>query len=455
MSQSQDLFASLVDNTSSNLDSMAKGPVDVVSKLAELDREHEEIAKISDEKERAKREEILASKINTIREAIQSDEKDMAKAVYGMKVLIDGMDKEFQSLVEDSEEEKKLVSDAQTAFEQAQKVLEEANAYTGFLGLGWGKEGKVKAAQENMRDAEHLMVNSKRKAETMKRERLMSADIEQTLNVVQVMGQKTIDIMSERTSSIRNQLEAIKARKEKAFEIKNEASERAGKLVEIVEQMESEVQNEELAIDSFETGSAEHTAQLAKVSRLRAELQENRGKLKIVQAVLDEKTKSIQEHEAHQEAQQKLLSNHQMWIATLKSKLQEDLVKDQSYLEMLKAAADQEIAQNVDTMTDEKNARQMENVAKIIVASDNAYIEKMKLTPEQVRRRANVAQALAKHAAGLSEDEAELREEMIRNYGIDPLSTSEFTYREDGNAASGTGGSGGASPVDHDENLFA
>ncbi|MCI5133419.1 MAG: hypothetical protein D3904_18370, partial [Candidatus Electrothrix sp. EH2] len=298
----------------------------MVSKLAELDREHEEIAKISDEKERAKREEILASKINTIREAIQSDEKDMAKAVYGMKVLIDGMDKEFQSLVEDSEEEKKLVCDAQTAFEQAQKVLEEAKEYKGFLGLGWGKESKIQAAEENMRDAEHLMVNSKRKAETMKRERLMSADIEQTLNVVQVMGQKTIDIMSERTSSIRNQLEAIKARKEKAFEIKNEASERAGKLVEVVEQMESEVQNEELAVDSFETGSAEHTAQLAKVSRLRAELQENRGKLKIVQAVLDEKTKSIQEHEAHQEAQQKLLSNHQMWIATLKSKLQEDLV---------------------------------------------------------------------------------------------------------------------------------
>lgn len=455
MSQSQDLFASLVDNTSSNLDNMAKGPVDVVSKLAELDKEHEEIAKISDEKERTKREEILASKINTIRDAIQSDEKDMAKAVYGMKVLIDGMDKEFQSLVEDSEEEKKLVSDAQTAFEQAQKVLEEAKAYKGFLGLGWGKESKVKSAEENMQDAEHLMVNSKRKAETMKRERLMSADIEQTLNVVQVMGQKTIDIMSERTSSIRNQLEAIKARKEKAFEIKNEASERATKLVEIVEQMESEVQNEELAIDSFETGSAEHTAQLAKVSKLRAELQENRGKLKIVQAVLDEKTKSIQEHEAHQEAQQKLLSNHQMWIATLKSKLQEDLVKDQSYLEMLKAAADQEIAQNVDTMTDEKNARQMENVAKIIVASDNAYIEKMKLTPEQVRRRANVAQALAKHAAGLSKDEAELREEMIRNYGIDPLSTSEFTYREDGGSASGAGGSGAAAPVDHDENLFA
>ncbi|MCI5149361.1 MAG: hypothetical protein D3916_08235, partial [Candidatus Electrothrix sp. MAN1_4] len=391
MSQNQDLFSSLLDDTTTNLDVMAKGPVDVASQLADLEKEQEAIAKIDDDQERLKREAILTSKLENLRQTIQSDEKDMAKAVYGMKVLIDGMDKEFQSLVEDSEEEKKLVSDAQTAFEQAKKVFEEANAYTGFLGLGWGKESKVKAAEENMRDAEHLMVNSTRKAETMKRERLMSADIEHTLNIIQVMGQKTIDIMTERTSSIRSQLETIKARKERAFEIKNEASSRATKLVETVEQMESELHNEELAIDSFETGTAEHTAQLAKVSKLRSTLQEERGKLKVVQAVLDEKTKSIQEHESHQEAQQKLLSNHQMWIATLKSKLQEDLVKDQSYLEMLKAAADQEIAQNVDTMTDEKNARQMENVAKIIVASDNAYIEKMKLTPDQIRRRANVA----------------------------------------------------------------
>jgi hypothetical protein len=451
MSQNQDLFSSLVDDTTANLDVMAKGPVDVASKLAELEKEQESISKIEDDQERLKREAILTSKLDNLRQTIQGDEKDMAKAVYGMKVLIDGMDKEFQSLVEDSEEEKKLINDATTTFEQAQKRLEQAEAYRGFLGLGWGKKGKLEAAKEAMQNAEYLLTNSKRKAETLKRERLMSADIEQTLNIIQVMGQKTIDIMSERTSSIRNQLEAIKARKERAFEIKNEASERAAKLLKVVEQLEGELQNEELAVDSFETGSAEHTGQLAKVSKLRSTLQEERGRLKVVQTILDEKTKSIQEHESHQEAQQKLLSNHQMWIATLKSKLQEDLVKDQSYLEMLKAAADQEIAQNVDTMTDEKNARQMENVAKIIVASDTAYVEKMKLTPDQIRRRANVAQALAKHAADLSEDEAALREEMISNYGIDPLSASEFTYREGGTPQ----GTGGTAPPAADDNLFA
>ncbi len=453
MSQNQDLFSSLLDDTTTNLDVMAKGPVDVASRLAELEKEQEAISKIDDDQERLKRETILTSKLETLRQTIQSDEKDMAKAVYGMKVLIDGMDKEFQSLVEDSDEEKKLVAEAGQAFEEAKNGLEQAKEYKGFLGLGFGKEGKMREAEQMMKDAENRMEASRRQAESMKRERLMSADIEHTLNIIQVMGQKTIDIMTERTSSIRTQLESIKARKERAFEIKNEASSRATKLVEIVEQLESEVQNEELAIDSFETGTAEHTGQLAKVSKLRSNLLEERGKLKVVQAVLDEKTKSIQEHESHQEAQQKLLSNHQMWIATLKSKLQEDLVKDQSYLEMLKAAADQEIAQNVDTMTDEKNARQMENVAKIIVASDKAYIEKMQLTPDQIRRRANVAQALAKHAADLSDDESALREEMIRNYGIDPLSASEFTYREGEDTTTSVNSGGATAPAD--DNLFA
>ncbi|WP_163337497.1 hypothetical protein [Desulfopila sp. IMCC35008] len=431
MSQ-QDLFSSLLDDTTENLDTMAKGPVDVATKLAEIEQEQVEIAKISDEDERLKREEILSAKLDSIRQSIQNDEKDMAKAVYGMKVLIDSMDKEFQALVENSEEEKKILDLARQVLEAAEKRLEEVKTDNGFLGLGWGKEGKVRDAQSMLDEAKSKLESSTRQVEEMKRERLMSADIEQTLNIIQVMGQKTIDIMTERTSSIRGQLESIKARKGKAFEQQKEASAMAGELLETVEQLEMEVQNEELAVDSFETGSVEHSAQVEKVSQLRSELQENRGKLKVAQAVLDEKTKSIQEHESHEEAQQKLLSNHQMWIATLKSKLQEDLVKDQSYLEMLKAAADQEIAQNVDTMTDEKNARQMENVAKIIVASDKAYIEKMKLTPDQIRRRANVASALARHAAELSEDEAALREEMIRNYGIDPLSASEFSYADGG-----------------------
>jgi hypothetical protein len=435
MSQ-QDLFSSLLDDTTENLDTMAKGPVDVATKLAEIEQEQEEIAKISDEDERLKREEILSAKLDSIRQSIQNDEKDMAKAVYGMKVLIDSMDKEFQALVENSDDEKKILDMAKQVLEAAQKRLEEVNADNGFLGLGWGKEGKVRDAQKTLDEALSKQESSIRQVEEMKRERLMSADIEQTLNIIQVMGQKTIDIMTERTSSIRGQLESIKARKAKAFEQQKEASAMAGELLETVEQLEMEVQNEELAIDSFETGSVEHSAQVEKVSQLRSALQENRGKLKVAQAILDEKTKSIQEHESHEEAQQKLLSNHQMWIATLKSKLQEDLVKDQSYLEMLKAAADQEIAQNVDTMTDEKNARQMENVAKIIVASDKAYIEKMKLTPDQIRRRANVANALARHAAELSEDEAALREEMIRNYGIDPLSASEFSYGGDDESVS-------------------
>ena len=170
---------------------------------------------------------------------------------------------------------------------------------------------------------------------------------------------------------------------------------------------------------------------------MRSQLEELRGDLKVSQAILEEKTKSIQEHEAFELGQEKLLSNHRMWIATLQSKLQEDLVKDAAYLEMLQSAADQEIAQNVDSISDEKNARQMENVAKIIVSSDTAYMEKVERTPEQIRRRANVGYALAEHAGNLSDFEAKLRQEYIDNCGIDPLDLSQFTYRESDESSNG------------------
>lgn len=441
--KNNDLFGDLYSQTQANVDQMAKGPVDVVSQLDALEKEAVEISQISDDKERSKRNEILQSKLNTLRDAVKSDEMDMAKAMYGMEVLIQGMDKEFQNLVAYSDSEQSvidaansLVTDTGILIENAKKKVEAEEADNGFLGFGFGKEGRVNQAKQALKGLEDKFVKfeeqiplARQKAEEMKRERLISASIEDTLNMIQVMGEKTVQIMTERTKTIDEHLKAIQARKAKAFEIKNDAAKRAGALLTEVEDLSQELQNEELAVDSYEVGSTEHTNQVQKVSDMRSQLEEKKGQLKIAQAVLDEKTKSIQEHEAHETGQQKLLSNHRMWIAKLKSKLQEDIVKDASYLEMLKAAADQEIAQNVDGMSDEKNARQMENVAKIIVASDKAYMDSMKLTPEQIRRRANVANALAEHAANLSDDEQKLRDEMIKNYGIDPLDASEFTHR--------------------------
>jgi hypothetical protein len=465
-----DIFGQLYSDTQSNVDAMQKGPVDVSARLKELDQESDQIGKISDEQEKSKRAKILASKFDSLREDVKTDDKDMAKAVYGIKVLIDGMDAEFQNLISFTASEQAIIDQSEDALKNAETALETSKQNVtkekndnGFLNLGWGKDKRVKEAEESVKNAESTLEDAKtgidvakQKADELKRERLMSADIGDTLNLIQVMGQKTVDIMCERTASIKSSLEAIKARKQSAFKIKNDATKRVGKLDSEVSQLESELQNEELAVDSLEVNSDEHATQVKKVSDLRADLETLRGKLKVAQAVLDEKTKSIQEHEAFELGQQKLLSNHQMWVATLKSKLQEDLVKDAAYLEMLQAASDQEIAQNVDNISSEKNARQMENVAKIIVSSDEAYIDKMKSTPEQIRRRANIEKALAQHKANLSEHENEIRQVMIDNYGIDPFQASEFTHRSDTPDTSGKDDtpSTPSGSSNNDENLF-
>jgi len=447
-SNDSDIFGSLFQDTQSKIDVMATGPVDVASELEVLQRESEEVSQITDEQQRLKREEILAAKFDTLRESVKADEGDMAKAMFGMKVLMESLGADFHDLKGLTTEEQEIIDDAKSKAEQAklkattskQAISDEEND-NGWFGLGWGKTGRVEKAQQTFKAskvalamAEAGILTAQQRANEMLRDRIMSANIESTLNEIQVAGEKTVSIMQERASSLSTTLKTLQARKEKAFEIKLEASKRVESLLEEEKQQESELHGEELALDSY-TGH-EKTQHGKKVSQMRTELEDLRGKLKVAQAVLGEKTKSIQEHENFELGQQKLLSNHRMWIATLQSKLQEDLVKDVAYLEMLQAAADQEIAQTVDSLSDEKNARQMETVMKMIVASDDAYIGKMKAAPEQVKRRANIERAMAEHKANISEEEAVLRELFIKNYGIDPLQSSQFTHANDNSGAS-------------------
>jgi len=464
-----DIFGPLYGDTENSVKAIQKGPVNVSSQLEELEKEKVAISKITDESEKKKREKILSSKFDTLRVAMADDEKDMAKAIYGIQALINGMDDQFQDLIKLTPEEQEIIDDAEKELKNSESALESSKnklvieeSKDGFFAR-FGKKTRLKNIKQSIVDSKTALkqsqedlITANKAAKEKQRERLMSAEIEQSIGTLQVMGQKTVDIMNDRSRSVKESLETIKARKEKDFKIMEDAVQRTQKHLAEIEKKETELQNEEIALDSYEVNTEAYVEQSKKVSKLSSELEKVRGNLKVAQAVLDEKTKSTSDLKLFEEGQQKLLSNHRMWIATIKSKLEVNLDKDAAYLEMLQAASDQEVAESVDSLTSEKDLRQNDTVAQIIVASDKAYIKKLQSTPEQMKRRANVQKAIAQHKANLSESEKEILESMKNKYGIDPFQLSEFTHRSDKSNPSGKNDGTPSTPTNssNDDNLF-
>jgi len=464
-----DIFGSLYSDTENSVQAMSKGPVDVSSQLEELEKEREVISKITDESEKKKREKILSSKFDTLRAAMADDEKDMAKAIYGIQALINGMDDQFQDLIKLTPEEQEIIDNAEKELKNSQSALENSKnklvieeSKDGFFAR-FGKKTRLKNikqsivdSQADLKNSQEDLITANKAAKEKQRERLMSAKIEESIGTLQVMGQNTVNIMNDRSIAVKESLETTRASKEKDFKILEDAVQRTQKHLAAIEKKETELQNEEIALDSYEVNTEAHVEQSKKVSKLSSELEKVRGDLKVAQAVLVEKTKSTHDLKLFEEAQQKLLSNHRMWIATIKSKLEVNVDKDAAYLLMLQTASDQELGESVDTLTSEKDLRQNDTVAQIIVASDKAYIKKMQSTPEQMRRRANVQKAMAIHKANLSDDEKEILKSIKDKHGIDPFQLSEFTHRSDKSSPSGKNDGTPSTPTNssNDGNLF-
>lgn len=423
---SMEALEGLIRDTESTIQALAKpAQKDLGSQLDDLKRKFEKTEQIQDRSERNIQLRILNASFESLRQEVQEEEKDLANAVFGLNVIIESMGAEYAALENPDTEEKKLVSDAEAALATSQQQLEGAKLKWNIFG---SKDRAIVRAEEAIKNAEQGIEDARSEAKRRARRRLQNRNMEDSLQDFLYKVEQTSSIMEKRRDDIKQQLAAVQTRKGEAFRIKEESAKALEALDRELQEKEAELQREEGLLNTFLNGTPEHAQQDEKISNLRAEVEDLRGRRNNALILFQSKEKFAAELEIHERSHMKIRDNHTMWITALRSDTQERVVTFKSRLEAMKAMSDQDIAKqldNVGAVIDQANAEYMAAASQ---ASDDVRMGKIENQPERVAAiaKAQAAQAEAIQKIRLREQEA------IRffkeKYGIDPTETSFFHY---------------------------
>ena len=427
-SSALDLLGQLTGDTNTAIDRLREGPVDSQIQIEELDKQLEEATSIADEKLRASRIKILTADFAKIREGLDQENLDLSQAVLGLQGILGVMGKDYENLQKPTNAEQAIIDGAETVLQNAKDSLVIAGQKWNVFG---SRERAVASATAKIEIATKVVEEAKVQVKQMVRERLMHADIESSLQTFMNMVSKTVEIMEARKKAIDEQVTAVRARKEQAFEVKTRAAQALEKLDAELTQLEGSLQIEEETLNSLVNGSSEHSAQTQKISKLRVQVEDLRGRRNTALVLFQSKERFAAELEVHEKSQMKLRDNQRSWITVLKSDTEERVVTFKSHLEAMKAMADQDVAKNLTAVGVEMDFKNVEFMAAVGVASDRSAIELVESQPGLIKRMSQVSAAAAEANAEVRRRFAKQIELFRQTYGIDPSDSSFFTYNGD------------------------
>jgi hypothetical protein len=436
-------FEDLVRMTEGTLKAIEERPQEssLDIKIADIQKKYEEALTIKSEDKRQLALKVLNADLEQIRAEVAKEQEDLAQAVFGLNAMLENMGGEYAHLMELTSEEQALVTTAQMELQGAKTERTEAEGKWSWFGI---RDRAIARADERLVSANQGMEDAQVESKKRARARLLSANMEDSLQEFMLRVQKTIQIMTIRKEQIEAQLKNVAARKVAAEKEKFAAAGKIEALDKKLNSKEVDLKEEEEALQSLTNGSPEYATQESKISKLRAEVEEVRGDRNEAFVLYQSKEKFAEELGIHEITQMKLRDNQRMWIASLKSDTEERVVTFRSRLEAMKAASDQEVAKKLDALgqaADINNARYMATVGS---ASDNIRIEKVKKHAGNLREVVQARAAQAEAIQNIRAQEADLLRQFKERWGIDPMDTSFFRY--EGEDGSGNGGNPSGEP---------
>ena len=413
-----------------SLETKAKTTDRFVDQFNQLEQKFEELEKIQDEQRRQTEMRVLEASLDQLKKEATQEERDLAEAVFGLNAMLEQMGLEYTNLSQPNAQEKSIIQHAENEVTRAEAEKLEAAGKMALFGI---RERAVAAADQRITQAKAKLEEEKRRVAQMGRQRLMSANMEQSLQEFTLRVEKTIDIMDQRLNDVEEQLAAVTGRKAQAFEVKQAAARKLEAMDAELNQAEEDLRRREEMLGTLENGTEEYVAAERGISELRAKVEDLRGQRNVAFVVHQSKEKFAAELEIHERTQMKLRDNQRGWIASLRSDTQERVVTFRSRLEAMKAAADQQVAKNLDDMGARIDANNAEYMAAVGAASDRIRMEKLEKHPERLRRITEIASAQMQAVQKIRVREQDLIAKFREKYGIDPMESSFFHY-EDPNA---------------------
>jgi hypothetical protein len=426
----QDALTHLRDRTDTDAELQAK--------LTDIQREVAEADRMQDAKEADIRLKALTQTLQGLREEMQQEEVDLAQAVLGLNAKIESMGAEYANLNQPSAEETAVIEKAEAALRRAQAAIPDEDAERARIEKMWFEfrrakarsvlEAKLVGSKKDVELSKARLEEAKIEAKRMARQRLMSADMQQSLQEFTLRVEKTIDIMEHRVSQIVEQLRGVTAQKDYSFEIYERAAAKRNELEQAVQRAEADLRQLEDELGSLVKGTEEYATKEKEVSDKRADVEELTGKHNTALTLAQSKERFAKELEIHERTQMKLRDNMKMWVTMLRSDTEARVTTFKSRLEAMKAMSDQDVARDLDKLGVAIDKANVDFMVQAGAVSDRVRMDRVEKHPEIFAQIIKAQAAQAEAIAEIKKRERAAIERFKEQYGIDPSITSWATY---------------------------
>jgi hypothetical protein len=411
-----------------------KKGINVLSKIDEIEAEIERAAQGNKNSE-----DIISGIIDANFESLNGDvnatEADLQELMLHLRSMLDSCGGEFSKLQELNKAEIKLVDDATNLRKRAEIEAEDAvdmsNAWNILFGY---KNRKVKRTKKELDEKVEELKAAEAEANKLYRDRLKNADIGESLNRIISQVQGMVGIVENMILDVEVQIDALKNRKELAFETKEKASRIMEERKKELDDLENVLKSSENELIELPNNSPEYTVQQKKIADLREARAELKGKYNIALGIFQSKERFVDQIIIHLEAQTTTKNNLKQLIGQLKSDTEERVTTYESGLQLIQSATAQEAASIYEEAGVKTDQKITEIAAKVFVGSEKDRITRIKKQPERMAELHKVLVAMAEATAKYKEQDAQIMEEHSKKFGIDVTETFSQSYEGDGDA---------------------
>lgn len=403
---------------------------DIVSKLDQIESEIDRaVADKRDPQEIVSG--IIESNFETLNGDVDQTEQDLQELMLHLRGMLDSCGGEFSKLQELNAEELAWIEQAKKKLSEAENDLADAKGMNNAWNILFGyKNSQIAKKEEGLAQSQTNLKDTEARANKSYRDRLKNADIGESLNRVISQVQGMVGIIEEMIIDVEKQIDALKNRKELAFETKEKAAVIMRDKQKELEDIEAQLKSAENELTELPNNSPEYTEQEKKIADLREKRATSKGNYNIALGIFQSKERFVDQIVIHLEAQTTTKNNLKQLIGQLKSDTEERVTTYESGLQLIQTATAQEAASLYEEAGVKTDQKITEIAAKVLVGSEKDRVERVKKHPERMTELHKVLVAMAEATAKYKAEDEKIMEQHSKKFGIDIKETFSHRYEK-------------------------
>lgn len=371
---------------------------------------------------------ILSSDFESANRDAQKNAQDLAQAMMGLGEGFKDIGIALQQVQDFTPAELKVISDAKELVERktaevavAQQEVVTAGQKMNLFGV---RERAVTAATEKvarlkseLETANLGVKTAEQMSEQMRRQRVESMSLDQSLQQLQSVTQQIVEMAKGRIGEIEGNITAIEAgRIETVEDLKRFAQE--------VEDGDAAIKQCKAELEGLRAQQGEHIQNSAEWMALKGAVEQKVNELATLESernkaftLSQDGQRFLEMYRVQEQSQRNLLQFHSIWIATLEEGVRQRSTLYESHLGVIRAAADQQAMAMVDSVGIESDERITTDAAQHQAAIQRNMLGRLESMPEHLRRIRDVTQATAKSNAEFDAKMSKLLDAFHENFG--------------------------------------